>query len=101
MIQPVGKSGAGIILNRSSSDKFLFFKTAMQPSTTSVKLCGGIDVAMPTAIPEVPLTKRFGTRDGKITGSTVDSSKFGTKSTVSFAMSVKSSAQIFIMRTSV
>jgi len=32
------------------------------PSTTSERLCGGILVAIPTAIPEAPLTKRFGIR---------------------------------------
>ena len=31
---------------------------------TSLRLCGGILVAMPTAIPEDPLTNRLGTRVG-------------------------------------
>ena len=36
---------------------------------TSVKLCGGIFVAIPTAIPEAPFTKRLGKREGKTSGS--------------------------------
>ena len=41
---------------------------------TSPKLCGAILVAIPTAIPEAPLTKRFGNWDGKTEGSFVVSS---------------------------
>ena len=42
---------------------------------TSDKLCGGIFVAIPTAIPLAPLTKRFGTLVGITTGSLNESSK--------------------------
>jgi hypothetical protein len=41
---------------------------------TSVKLCGGMFVAIPTAMPFAPLTIRFGMRVGSTAGSTVDSS---------------------------
>ncbi len=41
---------------------------AKQPLTTSLILCGGMLVAMPTAIPEEPLTKRLGKRVGKTSG---------------------------------
>mgnify|MGYP000105088237 CR=1 FL=1 len=58
----------------------MIFTTA---SITSLKLWGGIFVAIPTAIPEVPFTKRFGNLDGSTTGSFSVSSKFGAKSTVS------------------
>ena len=36
---------------------------------TSVRLCGGKFVAMPTAMPLLPLTSRFGTRVGRTSGS--------------------------------
>ena len=42
----------------------------MIPSTTSVRLCGRILVAIPTAIPDAPLTNRVGMRDGITVGST-------------------------------
>ena len=42
---------------------------AKQALMTSFKLCGGMLVAMPTAIPDEPLIKRFGTRVGKTVGS--------------------------------
>ena len=48
--------------------------TARHALITSVMLCGGIFVAMPTAIPEEPLIKRFGKRAGRIAGSCSDSS---------------------------
>ena len=40
-----------------------------QPSTTSWRLWGGMLVAMPTAMPELPLTSRFGRREGSSSGS--------------------------------
>ena len=39
------------------------------PAATSRRLCGGILVAMPTAIPSEPLTSRLGNRLGSTTGS--------------------------------
>ena len=39
------------------------------PSMTSVKLCGGMLVAIPTAIPDAPLTNKLGKRAGKTAGS--------------------------------
>ena len=41
-----------------------------------------MSVAMPTAIPEVPFSSRFGSRAGRITGSCSVPSKFGDQSTV-------------------
>ena len=43
-------------------------------STTSGRRCGGMLVAIPTAIPAEPLTSRFGNRDGSVSGSLRDSS---------------------------
>jgi hypothetical protein len=40
-------------------------------AATSRRLCGGMFVAMPTAMPELPLTSRFGKRLGSTTGSRV------------------------------
>ena len=37
--------------------------------TTSPKLCGGMFVARPTAMPDEPLTSRFGNWAGRTTGS--------------------------------
>ena len=62
-----------------------------RPSTTSERLWGGILVAMPTAMPEEPLIRRFGTLVGSTIGSWSDSSKFGEKSTVSLSISARSS----------
>ena len=36
---------------------------------TSAKLCGGMFVAIPTAIPVAPFTNKFGIRAGKTSGS--------------------------------
>ena len=43
-----------------------FLISAIIALETSLKLCGGIFVAIPTAIPSEPLTSRFGKRDGKV-----------------------------------
>ena len=54
----------------------------MVASTTSYKLCGGISVAIPTAIPEAPLSKTFGILEDKNLGSIKVPSKLGPQSTV-------------------
>ena len=41
------------------------------------RLCGGMFVAMPTAIPGEPLASRFGKRAGSTTGSVTEPSKLG------------------------
>ena len=38
-------------------------------TTVSVRLCGGMFVAMPTAMPDEPFTSRFGSFDGSTDGS--------------------------------
>ena len=43
--------------------------SAKVPSIISPKLCGGILVAIPTAIPPAPFTNKFGNWAGKTLGS--------------------------------
>ena len=88
MVAAVGKSGplmmessSSMVVSRFSSTLLsMIFTTA---AITSRRLWGGILVAMPTAMPVPPLTRRFGNLDGRTTGSFSVSSKLGTKSTVS------------------
>ena len=84
----VGKSGPFTISRTSSivvaRPSFTWLSIILTTAAmTSLRLCGGILVAIPTAIPVPPFTRRFGKRDGSTTGSRSVSSKFGTKSTVS------------------
>ena len=69
MTPPVGKSGPGMTSSRSSSVLSGSSISRMVASQTSAKLCGGMLVAIPTAMPFDPLTIRFGNRDGSTTGS--------------------------------
>ena len=57
-------------------------------SMVSPRLCGGMDVAIPTAIPFEPFTKRLGNLDGSTVGSFSSPSKLGMKSTVSLSRSL-------------
>ncbi len=64
----VGKSGPltcsirpSVVISGSSI-------SAIAASITSPRLCGGMFVAMPTAMPEPPFTSRFGKRAGRTTG---------------------------------
>ena len=68
IVPPVGKSGPDMCLISSSIDILGLLIKLTQPLITSVKLCGGIFVAIPTAIPEEPLTSRFGIFVGKTSG---------------------------------
>ncbi len=101
MIPPVGKSGPGMICIRSCVDVPGSSMIRQVASQTSRRLWGGMFVAIPTAIPLDPFTRRFGTLAGRTSGSWSDSSKFGTKSTVSLLMSVRSSSEIFVSLASV
>ncbi len=69
MRPPVGKSGAGTILASWSTVVAGLRISARHASMTSPRLCGGMLVAMPTAIPLAPLTSRFGQREGRTVGS--------------------------------
>ena len=67
----------------------------------SLRLCGGMFVAIPTAMPDEPLTSRFGRPAGRTFGSCRRSSKFGAKSTVFLSMSANISIAIGVRRASV
>ncbi len=71
----VGKSGPGTsLISSSSSSSWVasgWSSAQMTPEATSRRLCGGMRVAMPTAMPSEPLTSRFGNRAGRMTGSVV------------------------------
>ncbi len=58
-------------------------------------------VLIPTAIPEAPFTRRFGTFAGRTTGSWSRLSKLAVKSTVSRSMSSSISMAIGVRRASV
>ena len=89
MIPAVGKSGPGMNCIRSWTVAFGSWTRWITASITSPMLWGGMFVAMPTAIPADPFTRRFGNRVGRTSGSTVESSKFGPHSTVSLSMSAR------------
>jgi hypothetical protein len=74
MIAPVGKSGPLTCFIRSSTLASGLSISVTIASTTSPRLCGGMFVAMPTAMPAEPFTSRFGKRDGRTTGSWRESS---------------------------
>src|SRR6266480_2042381 len=67
--QPVGKSGPFTCFISSSSVMSGLSICAQIPSMTSERLCGGMLVAMPTAMPVPPLTSRLGNAAGKTVGS--------------------------------
>ena len=69
IMAPVGKSGPGMCSMSSGSSMSGLSMTAHMPSTTSRMLWGGMFVAIPTAIPMDPLTRRFGYREGRTVGS--------------------------------
>ena len=57
-------------------------KSLIQAVTTSFKLCEGISVAIPTAIPDAPFSKRLGSLAGRSKGSKRVPSKLLPQSTV-------------------
>jgi hypothetical protein len=66
---PVGKSGPFTYRMRSSLVSSGLASRATVASMTSLRLCGGMLVAMPTAMPAEPLASRFGNLAGRTTGS--------------------------------
>jgi len=64
----VGKSGPLMNAHRSSVVSSGSSMSAIVASTTSPRWCGGMFVAIPTAMPELPLTSRFGSLAGRMTG---------------------------------
>src|SRR6056297_3685010 len=85
----VGKSGPLIILHKSFVSAFSFSTRKIKAFATSLKLCGGMEVAMPTAMPVVPLSRMLGRRAGIREGSSRVPSKLGTHSTVPCSSSSK------------
>jgi hypothetical protein len=74
MMPPVGKSGPFMWVISFSTSTAASSIIATTASIDSRRLCGGMFVAMPTAMPDDPLTSRFGKRDGSTDGSRFDSS---------------------------
>ncbi len=74
MMAAVGKSGPGTMAMSSSSVMPGFSIIARVASMISVGLWGGILVAMPTAMPCAPLTRRLGKLAGRTLGSSALSS---------------------------
>ena len=68
MNPPVGKSGPGIISKSESISASGLSISNKHASIDSVKLWGSMFVAIPTAIPEEPLTRRFGIFVGRTSG---------------------------------
>ena len=106
ILAPVGKSGpftccmySSIEIDGMPSDPSSRIRSTwrLTAPATSVRLCGGMRVAIPTAIPSLPLSKRFGRREGRTVGSCSESSKLGWKSTVFLLMS---SSMCFEIRSS-
>ena len=71
---PVGKSGPLMTVISSSTVASGLSISISVPSMTSRILWGGMFVAMPTAMPEVPLTRSCGNFAGSTDGSFNDSS---------------------------
>ncbi len=66
---PVGRSGPGTCFISASRSAFGYRIRWRAAAMTSRRLCGGMFVAMPTAMPEEPFTSRFGKAAGSATGS--------------------------------
>ena len=77
MVPPVGKSGPFTIFIRFSIEHSGLSIIKVIASQISLRLCGGMFVAIPTAIPLPPLSSKFGNHAGKTIGSLIESSKFG------------------------
>ena len=88
IVAAVGKSGPFIADIKSITSASGLSISIIVPSITSPKLWGGILVAIPTAIPDEPLTNKFGNLDGNTAGSFSSPSKFGIKSTVFLLISL-------------
>ena len=78
-----------------------FLIMATHASITSVMLWVGIFVAIPTAIPSLPIKSRFGRSAGRYVGSLRVASKLSIKSQVSFSISVSMESEIWASLTSV
>ena len=83
MISPsVAKSGPLMCLVSWAMVRSGLSSRSMQAATTSRTLCDGMSVAMPTAMPEAPLSSTCGSREGSSFGSFIVPSKFWPQSVV-------------------
>ncbi len=71
---PAGKSGPGMYSISSACVSFGLRIIATAAFATSRRLCAGISVARPTAMPEAPFNSTKGRRPGKSFGSSVEPS---------------------------
>ena len=69
IIAPVGKSGPFTIFISADALASGLSIMCTAASMTSPRLCGGMFVAMPTAMPPPPFTSRLGKRAGSTVGS--------------------------------
>ena len=69
MIPPLGRSGPGTYFISCFVVAAGFFSRCIAAATTSLRLCGGMFVAIPTAMPDEPFTSRFGKAAGSTSGS--------------------------------
>ena len=69
IIPPVGKSGPKTHSLILLSSTFGSFNNKIVASIISVRLCGGMLVAIPTAIPPAPFTNKLGYFAGRTSGS--------------------------------
>ena len=69
MMPPVGKSGPGRAVISSAVVTSGLSSIMHVASMVSPRLCGGMLVAMPTAMPLEPLTSKLGKRAGRTVGS--------------------------------
>ncbi len=74
MKAPVGKSGPGSLRMSWPRVASGCLISSIVASMTSERLCGGMLVAMPTAMPVDPLTRRLGNFAGSTIGSTSEPS---------------------------
>ncbi len=68
---PVGKSGPGMNPTSVSVRAFGVLIRCRSASQISPTLCGGIEVAMPTAMPLEPFASRLGKAAGRTSGSSL------------------------------
>ena len=101
MKPPVGKSGPGSTSMSSSVPQAGLATSTRRAAATSARLCGGTLVLIPTAMPELPFTSRFGKRAGRTVGSFSRSSKLFSQATVSLSISASSSVAAAERRASV
>ena len=72
---PPGKSGPRMCSSSSAVEDLPFERTiATAAAATSARWCDGISVAMPTAMPDAPLSSTNGSRAGSSSGSVLDPS---------------------------